>query len=67
MPTIDLTPHRCHYCNEYDYTVKLCEGCMVYSCRDCKLGQDEASCYHQKKEIITGHDWTEENDKKLYD
>lgn len=59
MPNIDLTAHKCAWCGHADDGVRLCNSCMMYSCRDCKLGVDEAGCFHKKKEIPVSRNWNE--------
>lgn len=59
MPNIDLSSHVCMWCGHTDPGVFLCLGCMLYTCRDCKLGETEEGCIHKQKNIPRGQSWHE--------
>lgn len=56
MPKLDLTPHACHWCSRTEQ-VFLCNCCHRYTCRECKRGETEEGCVHEKFEPIESKTW----------
>lgn len=52
---VDLSTSKCYWCG-HDAAF-LCKSCFKYTCRDCYQGQDEAGCYHEKKQILESTPW----------
>lgn len=64
MPQVDLTQHPCKWCGTTERTF-VCDDCNKYTCRECKLGIDEAGCIHRRVAPVRSQTWCEASGVRL--